>query len=63
MRIVQFKRNRLFYILLSGVLVLLGLYILLDLSSDSHMSDIKEYVAQGLRKKQVNLLVIIYNCL
>jgi hypothetical protein len=34
---------------------MLVLYILLSFSEDSHMNNIKEYWAQGLRKKQVFL--------
>lgn len=56
MRIVQFRRNRLFHILIGSTLMLLLLYILLNLSSDNHMNDIKEW-AQGLRQKQVNSLI------
>ncbi|KAL6440893.1 hypothetical protein ACFW04_003363 [Cataglyphis niger] len=56
MRIVQFRRNRLFHILIGSALLLLLLYILLNLSSDNHMNDIKEW-AQGLRQKQVPVLV------
>lgn len=56
MRIVQFRRNRLFHILIGSTLVLLLLYILLNLSSDNHMNDIKEW-AQGLKQKQVNSLI------
>lgn len=55
MRIVQFRRNRLFHILIGSTLVLLVLYILLG-SSDNHMNNIKEYWAQGLGKKQVKYL-------
>ncbi|XP_011156247.1 N-acetylgalactosaminyltransferase 7 [Solenopsis invicta] len=56
MRIVQFRRNRLFHILIGSTLVLLVLYILLG-SSDNHMNNIKEYWAQGLGKKQVPVFV------
>ncbi|XP_029677921.1 N-acetylgalactosaminyltransferase 7 isoform X2 [Formica exsecta] len=56
MRIVQFRRNRLFHILIGSTLVLLLLYILLNLSSDNHMNDIKEW-AQGLKQKQVPVFV------
>lgn len=53
MRIVQFRRTRLFHVLIGGILVLLVLYILFNFSSDNHMNNIKEYWAQGLKKKQV----------
>lgn len=62
MRIVQFRRNRLFHILIGSTLVLLLLYILFSFSSDNHVNNIKEW-AQGLRQKQVNSLIhlLIFN--
>lgn len=62
MRIVQFRRNRLFHIVIGSILVLLVLYILFNFSSDNHMNNIKEW-AQGLRTKQVNSLMylLIFN--
>lgn len=59
MRIVQFRRNRLFHILIGGILVLLVIYILFSFSSDNHMNNIKEYWAQGLRKRQVKYSPIV----
>ncbi|EZA52256.1 N-acetylgalactosaminyltransferase 7 isoform X1 [Ooceraea biroi] len=57
MRIVLFRRNRILHVLIGGILVLLLLYILLSFSSDNQINNIKEYWAQGLRKKQVPVLV------
>lgn len=58
MRIVQFRRSRLFHILVGSTLLLLVLYILLNFSSDNHISNIKVYLAQGLGKKQVKSILI-----
>lgn len=53
MRIVQFRRNRLFHVLIGSTLLLLVLYILLNFSSNNHMSNIKEYLISYKVKKQV----------
>ncbi|XP_011057774.1 PREDICTED: N-acetylgalactosaminyltransferase 7 [Acromyrmex echinatior] len=56
MRIVQFRRNRLFHVLIGSSLTLLVLYILLNFSSDDHMNNIKEYWSQSHEKKQAVLV-------
>ncbi|KAG5327074.1 GALT7 acetylgalactosaminyltransferase, partial [Pseudoatta argentina] len=56
MRIVQFRRNRLFHVLIGSSLTLLVLYILFNFSSDDHMNNIKEYWSQSHEKKQAVLI-------
>ncbi|KAG5308303.1 GALT7 acetylgalactosaminyltransferase, partial [Acromyrmex insinuator] len=56
MRIVQFRRNRLFHVLIGSSLTLLVLYILLNFSSDDHINNIKEYWSQSHEKKQAVLV-------
>ena len=57
MRIVQFRRNRLFHVLIGSSLTLLVLYILLNFSSDDHMNNIKEYWSQSREKREVKYLL------
>lgn len=57
MRIVQLKRNRLFSIIICTIFVLYMLYIVVNYFSDKPINNLKIYWSDGLKDKQVNILL------
>lgn len=56
MRIVQLRRNRLFSIIIYGIVALFTLYVLINFFSEKPINSLKEYWAEGLKSKQVNVM-------
>lgn len=57
MRIVQLKRNRLFNIIICTIFVLYTLYIVVNYFSNKPINNLKIYWSDGLKDKQVNILL------